>query len=105
MVKPNFAAVTKTKRTEIMKKNAILDIKRDPMGAAILDCQRTGMASTLRVMSSMFEDDEMPVAHLFRSFDQMPRLEQKALETARGRVLDIGAGAGCHALADRKSVV
>ena len=84
-VKPNFAAVTKTKRTEFMKKNAILDIKRDPMGAAILDCQRTGKASTLRVMSSMFEDDEMPVAHLFRSFDQMPRLEQKALETARGR--------------------
>lgn len=76
-----------------MKKNAILDIKRDPMGAAILDCQRTGKASSLRVMSSMFEDDEMPVAHLFRSFDQMPRLEQKALETARGRVLDIGAGA------------
>ena len=82
-----------------MKKNEILDIKRDPMGAAILDCQRTGKASSLRVMSSMFEDDEMPVAHLFRSFDQMPRLEQKALETARGRVLDIGAGAGCHALA------
>ena len=51
--KPNFAAVTKTKRTEIMKKNAILDIKRDPMGAAILDCQRTGKASSLRVMSSM----------------------------------------------------
>lgn len=98
-VKPNFAAVTKTKRTEFMKKNAILDIKRDPMGAAILDCQRTGKASSLRVMSSMFEDDEMPVAHLFRSFEQMPRLEQKALETARGRVLDIGAGAGCHALA------
>ena len=82
-----------------MKKNEILDIKRDPMGAAILDCQSTGKASSLRVMSSMFEDDEMPVAHLFRSFDQMPRLEQKALETARGRVLDIGAGAGCHALA------
>lgn len=74
-VKPNFAAVTKTKRTEIMKKNEILDIKRDPMGAAILDCQRTGKASTLRVMSSMFEDDEMPVAHLFRSFDQMPGAE------------------------------
>ena len=66
-----------------MKKNEILDIKRDPMGSAILDCQRTGKASSLRVMSSMFEDDEMPVAHLFRSFDQMPRLEQKALETAR----------------------
>ena len=76
-----------------------LDPKRDPMGAAILDYLTTGRAKTLAVMSSMFEDDEMPVAHLFRSFDQMPRLEQKALETARGRVLDIGAGAGCHARA------
>ena len=51
------------------------------------------------MLSSMFEEDEMPVAHLFRSFGQMPRLEQKALEMAHGRVLDIGAGAGCHALA------
>ena len=69
------------------------------MGAAILDCQRTGMASTLRVMSSMFDEDEMPVDHLFRTFDNMPHLEQKALNMAYGKVLDIGAGAGCHALA------
>ena len=58
-----------------------------------------GKAARLRVLSSMFEEDEMPVEHLFRSFGQMPRLEQKALEMAHGRVLDIGAGAGCHALA------
>lgn len=77
----------------------ILEAEHDPMGAAIHDFQHTGKAARLRVMSSMFEDDEMPVDHLFRSFKQMPRLEQKALEMARGRVLDIGAGAGCHALA------
>ena len=80
-------------------KYSILDKSHDPMGAAISDFQRLGKAARLRVLSSMFEEDEMPVAHLFRSFGQMPRLEQKALEMAHGRVLDIGAGAGCHALA------
>mgnify|MGYP004669404819 FL=1 len=79
--------------------HTILDAHHDPMGAAIYDYQHTGKAARLRVMSSMFEEDEMPVDHLFRSLKQMPRLEQKALEMARGRVLDIGAGAGCHALA------
>ena len=70
-------------------KYSILDKSHDPMGAAISDFYRLGKAARLRVLSSMFEEDEMPVAHLFRSFGQM----------AHGRVLDIGAGAGCHALA------
>lgn len=76
-----------------------LSPNNDPMGAAIRDYKNKGKASRLRVLSSMFDEDEMPVAHLFRTFNQMPRLEQKALSMAKGRVLDIGAGAGCHALA------
>lgn len=76
-----------------------LSPNNDPMGAAIHDYQSKGKASRLRVLSSMFDEDEMPVAHLFRTFNQMPRLEQKALSMAKGRVLDIGAGAGCHTLA------
>ena len=77
----------------------ILSADKDPMGAAILDFQEQGKAARLRVLSSMFEEDEMPVKHLFRSTREMPMLEQKALQLAKGRVLDIGAGAGCHALA------
>ena len=69
------------------------------MGAAIRDYHLRGKAARLRVMSSMFDEDEMPVDHLFRTFDDMPHLEQKALNMAYGKVLDIGAGAGCHALA------
>lgn len=76
-----------------------LDPKRDPMGAAILDYLTTGRAKTLTVMSSMFDDDEMPVDYLFRTTDSMPPLELKALEMTRGTTLDVGAGAGCHALA------
>ena len=69
------------------------------MGAAILDFLKTGKAGKLRVLSSMFEEDEMPVKHLFRSYHDMPKLEKKALDLARGKVLDVGAGAGCHSLA------
>ena len=77
----------------------ILSADKDPMGAAILDFQKQGKAARLRVLSSMFEEDEMPVKHLFRSTREMPVLEQKALQLAKGRVLDIGAGSGCHTLA------
>lgn len=73
--------------------------QEDPMGAAIRDFHRTGKSARLKVLSSLFDDDEMPVAHLFRTFDEMPPLEQRALSEARGKVLDVGAGAGCHALA------
>lgn len=72
---------------------------RDPMGSAISDYYKNGRAAHLRVLSSMFEEDEMPIAHLLRSEQEMPQLEKRALTLVRGRVLDVGAGAGCHALA------
>lgn len=75
-----------------------LNPAKDPMGRAILDYQTTGKAARLRVLSSMFDEDEIPVPHLFRTFREMPRIEQAALELAEGSILDVGAGAGCHAL-------
>lgn len=80
----------------------MLPIAADPMGAAIYDFHKTGNADTLIVRSSMFEDDEIPVEDLFRSFEGMPSLEQYALELAEGRILDVGAGSGCHSLALQK---
>ena len=68
------------------------------MGSAIKEYQQTGRAGRLCVKSTMFDDDEIPVAHLFRTYAQMPRLEQMALDLATGRILDVGAGAGCHSL-------
>lgn len=76
-----------------------ISTSRDPMGSAISDYYKNGRAAHLRVLSSMFEEDEMPIAHLFRSEQEMPQLEKRALTLVRGRVLDVGAGAGCHALA------
>ena len=77
---------------------SVLNPLGDPMGAAIYDYHKTGKADTLVVRSSMFDDDEIPVEDLFRSFEHMPRLEQIALEMAQGRILDVGAGSGCHSL-------
>ena len=77
----------------------VLDIRRDPMGAAIADFYKNGVAGRLRVHSSMFDEDEIPVEHLFREEDEMGELELDALDLSQGRVLDVGAGAGCHALA------
>lgn len=71
----------------------------DPMGAAIHDYYHTGKAAKLIVKSSMFEDDEIPVASLFRDFVQMPALERAALNLAQGHILDVGAGSGCHSVA------
>ena len=79
--------------------NSILIPDGDPMGYAIRDFYRTGKAGTLVVHSSMFEDDEIPVADLFRRYEDMPELEKIALNMAEGRILDVGAGSGCHSLA------
>ena len=70
----------------------------DPMGRAIADYLKNKKASKLRVFSPMFEEDEIPLTTLFRSYESMPKIERTALDLAKGRVLDVGAGAGCHSL-------
>lgn len=70
----------------------------DPMGAAIADYWKHGKAARLQVFSSQFDEDEIPVRELFRTDKQMPLLERTALQLATGRVLDVGAGSGCHSL-------
>jgi SAM-dependent methyltransferase len=70
----------------------------DPMGRAIAEYWKTKTADRLRVFSPMFEEDEIPLTTLFRSYESMPEIERKALDMAKGRVLDVGAGAGCHSL-------
>ena len=79
--------------------NIILHESKDPMGLAIRDFHMKGKAGKLIVHSSMFDDDEIPVETLFREVTDMPPLERAALNLAEGRVLDVGAGSGCHSVA------
>ena len=76
----------------------LLTTDKDPMGTAILDYLEHGKADKLRVFSSQFDEDEIPVRTLFRTEKQMAPLERTALQLATGRILDVGAGSGCHSL-------
>lgn len=73
--------------------------KKDAMGNAIADYWKRGKAAKLRVLSPMFDEDEIPVETLFRNYDEMPLTEKMALQRTKGHILDVGAGAGCHSLA------
>ena len=71
---------------------------KDLFGEAILDFQTNNYPEDLITETSISEADEMSVAYLFRSYEQMPKLEQKALQLAKGKILDVGCGAGSHSL-------
>jgi len=71
---------------------------KDLFGKAILDYQTDNSPEDLITETSISETDEMSVAYLFRNFSAMPKIEQKALELSRGKVLDVGCGAGSHSL-------
>jgi len=70
----------------------------DPIGTAMLDYLQAAAPAEITVESNLAEDDVIPVPYLFRTWEEMPELEQLALEACQGHVLDVGAGAGCHAL-------
>jgi SAM-dependent methyltransferase len=72
---------------------------KDLFGKAILDYQTNNLPEDLITETSISEADEIPISYLFRTYDEMPKLEQKALQLAKGSVLDVGCGAGSHTLA------
>lgn len=71
---------------------------KDLFGKAILDFQTQNSPEDLITETSISEADEMSVAYLFRSYEEMPAMEQTALQLAKGKILDVGCGAGSHSL-------
>jgi SAM-dependent methyltransferase len=71
---------------------------KDLFGKAILDFQTNNSPEDLITETNISEADEMRVNYLFRSFNEMPKLEKKALQLCKGKVLDVGCGAGSHSL-------
>lgn len=71
---------------------------KDLFGKAILDYQTNNSPEDILTETNISEADEMEVAYLFRDFNSMPKLEQKALQLAKGKILDVGCGAGSHSL-------
>jgi SAM-dependent methyltransferase len=69
----------------------------DPHGAALLDFFNGDKSATI-VIHERGKQKEVPLKLFFRGWDEFPPLERKSIEMCRGRVLDIGAGTGCHSL-------
>ena len=72
--------------------------ENDPMGLAISDFYNKRKTAKLYTCTHLTTYDELPIAYLFRTYDEMPEIERVAIDSARGRVLDVGAAAGAHSV-------
>lgn len=73
-------------------------MSRDVFGTALIDFQNGNYSEDIITYSSLDEKDALPLPYLFRDYDAMPKIEQKALDLCRGKVLDVGCGSGSHSL-------
>lgn len=70
----------------------------DVLGTAIYDYYHHNRKHKLWIYNKYGKKEEMPLSTYFRTENDMPDLEWLAIEKCYGKVLDIGAGAGCHSL-------
>lgn len=70
----------------------------DVFGKALINYYKHQSESTLWLHNSYGKVEEMPVDVFFRGIGEMPDLELIALSQCSGKILDIGAGVGSHAL-------
>ena len=71
---------------------------KDLFGKAILDFQTNNSPEDLVTETNISEADDMSVAYLFRNYNDMPKLEKEAMQLSKGKILDVGCGAGNHSL-------
>ncbi len=76
----------------------ITDTRKDPLGRAISDYLEGNTVATVTVFSDVSDPEPLPADYLFRSLAEMPKWEITALDQCKGRVLELGAGAGSHSL-------
>lgn len=70
----------------------------DVLGQALEDYFYQRPTAKLLLHNNYGKPEKMPVEVFFRYEGEMPELEKIALSLCRGKVLDIGAGVGSHAL-------
>ncbi len=71
---------------------------KDLLGRAILDYQIQKKPVFVDTCTTHTDWDELDIAYFFRAYKDMPTIEQKALDLCKGKTLDVGCGAGSHAL-------
>jgi len=70
----------------------------DPLELAFFDYLEGNSKNEIIIHSNKADTETVAVSYFFRTYDEMPLLEQKALTLCSGEILDIGAGAGSHSL-------
>ena len=70
----------------------------DLPGLAIKDFYLKTNKGKLYVHDQFGPKVEMPISMYFRNQKQLPKLETLALQQCKGKILEVGAGAGSHAL-------
>ncbi len=77
---------------------SVLKKHQDPIGHACWDYLNDIAGDSILVRTDIAEDEHLSPAYFFREFHEMPVLEKEALKRVKGKVLDVGAGAGAHSL-------
>lgn len=70
----------------------------DVLGTALRDFWAGTTSNPIVTWTDLTDEDEMDPAYFFRTYEEMPAIEQHALDTAKGRTLDVGCGSGSHSL-------
>jgi SAM-dependent methyltransferase len=70
---------------------------------AAMEAYHRGRHNAIIVVYDDFERDEVPISYFYREPGEFRPYERQALELCRGRVLDVGAGSGCHSLVLQQS--
>ncbi len=71
---------------------------KDVFGKALLDFYHGQYTEDIITWTNISEEDTLPLPYLFRDYDAMPSIEQRALQLAKGDILDVGCGTGGHSL-------
>lgn len=78
-------------------------INKDIFESAFNDYLEGQLKNHIIVHTNISEKEKLPVQYFFRSNEQLPELEKIALNLCSGKILDIGAGAGCHSFILQKN--
>jgi len=75
-----------------------MEFQNDVIGQCIWIYHFQGQECEIELIIDGRRDAPMFSSHFFRTEKEMNEAERLALKKCRGRILDVGAGAGCHAL-------
>jgi SAM-dependent methyltransferase len=88
-----FFLYFKNKRMTLMDPESML-----PLGRALSDYHQGEMNASLTLCRDDGFKSELPISVFFSELKEFPRMEKTALDMCRGKILDVGAGAGRHSL-------